>query len=240
MKIMSYCVNCGVELDKSAKKCALCKTPVINPNEPKKSGAEETPFAEKPFIPTQLKRRFVAYIVTMVLLIPNIVCTLVNAIFYAGAFWSFYVAATSFLLWVVFVFPFYTKKLRPYLMWGFDTVAVCFYVFFFFVMGYERESAWYYTAALPIILTTSLLVLLYMLWTGKKKRHWVLKFLLVTADVAVLSVVSGLALDLGCAVKYAFEVGAIIFVSCAVLAAFLGYCYSSRHMREWLSKRFFV
>lgn len=29
---MSYCVNCGVELDSAAKKCALCETPVINPN----------------------------------------------------------------------------------------------------------------------------------------------------------------------------------------------------------------
>ena len=30
---MSYCVNCGVELDPSLKKCPLCNTPVINPNE---------------------------------------------------------------------------------------------------------------------------------------------------------------------------------------------------------------
>ena len=28
---MSYCVNCGVELDATAKKCALCDTPVYNP-----------------------------------------------------------------------------------------------------------------------------------------------------------------------------------------------------------------
>ena len=30
---MSYCVNCGVELDPSAKKCALCSAPVYNPKE---------------------------------------------------------------------------------------------------------------------------------------------------------------------------------------------------------------
>ena len=30
---MSYCVNCGVELDKSLKQCPLCSTPVINPND---------------------------------------------------------------------------------------------------------------------------------------------------------------------------------------------------------------
>lgn len=30
---MSYCVNCGVELDRSLRACPLCNTPVINPRE---------------------------------------------------------------------------------------------------------------------------------------------------------------------------------------------------------------
>ena len=29
---MSYCVNCGVELNSNEKRCPLCSTPVINPN----------------------------------------------------------------------------------------------------------------------------------------------------------------------------------------------------------------
>ena len=31
---MSYCVNCGVELDKTCSVCPLCNTKVINPNQP--------------------------------------------------------------------------------------------------------------------------------------------------------------------------------------------------------------
>ena len=31
---MSYCVNCGVELDATARACPLCHTPVQNPNRP--------------------------------------------------------------------------------------------------------------------------------------------------------------------------------------------------------------
>ena len=30
---MSYCVNCGVELEASLKACPLCHTPVINPKQ---------------------------------------------------------------------------------------------------------------------------------------------------------------------------------------------------------------
>lgn len=238
---MSYCVNCGVELDPSAKKCALCSTRVVNPNEgetpPQPS---RTPFSEKAFYPPEIKRRFVAYVITMVFLIPNIVCTFINALFLKEGFWSFYISATTLLVWVVFVFPFFTKKLRPYLMWLFDTAAVCAYVFFFFVMGYEGTGAWYYNTALPIILAASFLVLVYMLWLKRKKRHWVLKFLFITAEVAVFSAAAGAILDINWGLEPAFEIGAIVFVCCLALVGFLAYCYQSRHMRAWLSKKFFV
>ena len=50
---MSYCVNCGVELDDSAKKCALCDTPVINPakaeNISEKTAAPAEPDRQKSF-----------------------------------------------------------------------------------------------------------------------------------------------------------------------------------------------
>ena len=35
---MSYCVNCGVELDPSAGICPLCHTPVCNPVQPVDTG----------------------------------------------------------------------------------------------------------------------------------------------------------------------------------------------------------
>ena len=31
---MSYCVNCGVKLAPSEKKCPLCGVPVVNPRDP--------------------------------------------------------------------------------------------------------------------------------------------------------------------------------------------------------------
>ena len=40
---MSYCVNCGVELDDTAAFCPLCHTPVHNPNQPVNQTAP-TPF----------------------------------------------------------------------------------------------------------------------------------------------------------------------------------------------------
>ena len=43
---MSYCVNCGVELDASANECPLCNTPVVNPKELEKKNVQ-TPFPKE-------------------------------------------------------------------------------------------------------------------------------------------------------------------------------------------------
>ena len=43
---MSYCVNCGVQLDKTAKRCPLCNTPVINPSEAIDT-VSKTPYPQK-------------------------------------------------------------------------------------------------------------------------------------------------------------------------------------------------
>ena len=74
---MSYCVNCGVELDASAKKCALCNTPVYNPSQNPVKDAT-TPFSQTPVIPTSMKQKFIALIVTYIFLIPNLVCVFIN------------------------------------------------------------------------------------------------------------------------------------------------------------------
>lgn len=237
---MSYCVNCGVELDDSAKRCALCQTEVINPN--KKENKEAVPpFSSEEHIPESMKKRFVAYMVSMVMLIPNIVCLLINIVFPKVGFWAFYVNTTSLLLWVVFVFPFFTKKLLPYLMWFVDTVGASAYVYFFFAMSENRTIAkWYPQCALPIILMVSFMVLVYMFWVKAKKRHWVLRLIAIIGDIGIGSLFGGFLLDRTATVKFATEIGLIVFVCCAVLGLFLLYCYKSENMRKWLSKRFFV
>ena len=236
---MSYCVHCGVELDASATKCALCGTPVIDPNTVSQP-AQTTPFAETAYVPKEMHRQLVAYIISIILLIPNLVCTLANAIFYADWFWSFYINSTSLLVWVVFVLPFFTKKLRPYLMWAFDTVAVSFYIYFFFVMRYESKASWYFKSALPIVLVIAAEVLFYMIWVRHKKRHWLQQAAVIDFYVGVAALVVGSILQINQNFTKAFYIGMIVFISSLVLLAFLIYCNSSKHMRAWLSKKFYV
>lgn len=237
---MSYCVNCGVELDESAKKCALCHTPVINPNKKEKTVDEaETPFSQITHVPKEIQKKFVALVLSLVMLIPNIVCFIVNAVIFPGSFWSIYVMATSFLVWTVFILPFFIKKHRAYFMWAFNTVAACLYVYLFYVMGKERDR-WYSECALPIILFVSVLTLIYLIWVRRKKRGSILKALVICINVAFTSLVCGLILSVGGEMKYATEIGFILFLCIMAIVAFLTYCYKSKSMRKWLSERMFT
>lgn len=235
---MSYCVNCGVELDASAEKCVLCNTVVLNPNKSDEEKAEP-PFAPELHMPKSVSRKFVAYIISMVMLIPNIVCVLFNATLFPESFWSLYILTSSFLAWVMFVFPFFTKKRKPYLMWAFDTVAVLLYTYFFAAMDSD-SGKWYFSVALPIILVVSLQMLIYMLWAIGKKRHVILKTLHLFIDFAIISLVTGLVISAAFSFKVAGIIGMIIFISCLCIIAFLVYCYNSKSMRRYLSKRIFT
>lgn len=237
---MSYCVNCGVELDSSAEKCVLCNTVVINPDKPDEKEGKETPFApELHKVPEGMQKKFVAYVISIVMLIPNIVCLITNFAFFPGKLWSLDVFATSLLAWIVFVFPFFTKKRKPYLMWAFDTAALLFYFLFVFAMSGSGYRI-YLTVVLPVIAVLSLQMLAYMLWAIGKKRHIILKMLHLFVDFAIFSLVSGIVISSGFSVGFAAVTGIIIFVSCLCIIGFLAYCYKSKSMRRYLSKRFFT
>ncbi len=237
---MSYCVNCGVELDDSAARCALCATPVINPN--KKDNSEpvpESPFAQVMHVPKQVKKRFVALVVSLVMLIPCIVCFLVNAFVFTGSFWSVYVVSTSFLAWIIFVLPFFINTHRAYFILAFNTVAVSLYVYLFYVMGKGLDQ-WYTRCALPIIIFNAFLVLVYLIWVRHKKRNSILKALVIFAEISVTCFVSGIILGAGTELPYVSEIGFTLSLCVAAVVAFLAYCYGSKSMRKWLSERLFT
>ena len=235
---MSYCVNCGVELEESARKCVLCDTPVINPKQPVKE-KKEALFSDETDIPEGMSKKFVAYVISIVMLIPSIVCLLANALFFPDSFWSLYIFATGILTWIIFVFPFYSRRKKPYLMWGFDTAAVAFYGLFLQKMLGDPQNV-YFKVYLPIVVVLSLQMLIYMLWAIGKKRHIILKVLHIFVDFAIFALLCGLVLSAGLSIKIAAAIGIIIFISCLCIIGFLAYCYKSKSMRKYLSKRIFT
>ena len=234
---MSYCVNCGVELDTTAKKCVLCDTPVYHPTKQTEEAAS-TPFSEIPVIPQNMRRKFVALIISYIILIPNIVCTFINIFLTPDNLWFVYLVSTSALLWVLFVSPFLSRKLRPYLMWGFDTVAVALYTFVF----HSRKlggNEWYFSVALPIILIVSACFLAFIYWDRKRKHHWTSKMLHIFVDLVISLSVSAVCLYLN-ERTLSWEICLILDACCLALLFFWLYANKSKKVRAWLSRKVFV
>ena len=140
---------------------------------------------------------------------------------------------------MILILPFFLRKMRAYLMWAFDTVAVTVYTLVLYNLT-NIGAVIDLKGALLIILLHSALILAYLLWVMARKRHWVLKTLFIVSSVAISALGVGAILTYLCSVEIAFPIGIIIFASLVAIIAFLSYCYSSKTIRKWLSKRLFL
>jgi len=73
---MSYCVNCGVELEAAQKKCPLCDVPVVNPLVPQQE--EKTTFPAQTDVLKKTDRIFWIKFITILLAVPIITCIITN------------------------------------------------------------------------------------------------------------------------------------------------------------------
>ncbi len=87
---MSYCVNCGVELEASLKECPLCNTPIINPKQPGPIMGPGPYPASKGQVEV-VKRKDLGILLSVVLSATSITCLLLNLFVFQGSLWSFLV-----------------------------------------------------------------------------------------------------------------------------------------------------
>ncbi len=235
---MSYCVNCGVELDDSAKKCALCSTPVMNPNALTAPEDAVDPFPVRMVIPAEVRRRYGAFIASMVFLIPNIVCLVINLIFNFDYLWATYINATSVIVWLLFVFPFLLKKPKSYYIIPIDAVGVILYTAVFYSV--QRGEGWLFNLAIPLILAVAVFAFTVVELIKIKKLDWPLLVMSILMLIAVLSFVVELIFRHFYSFRMLPVVSIVISACCLALAAFFISVKSNKRLRAWLSRKFFI
>ena len=238
---MSYCVNCGVELDSTASKCVLCGCPVVNPFAQKSdTSAEIKPYPDKIVIPKATRKSFTALIVSVVMLIPCIVCGLTNFFTIESGDWSFYVISSVFLAWVLFVLPFLPKKKHPYIMLAVDTVELLLYLFFIFAMNIDDGELWFLKFALPLVLALSGIVLFMFLWLGKKRRSPFKIVIAVLTQISLYCIIIDILLHLFYTIHTQIYFSFIVTVSCLVLIALMIFALKNKRFGAWMRRKFFV
>lgn len=235
---MAYCVNCGVELDESATKCALCDTPVLHPFVKKEENEAIAPYSNKQYIPKTTSKRYVAFMITIVLLIPNVICAIANVIFPETGNWSLYLNSTSFLVFILFISPFLYKKVYPYLLIFLDAISILLYVYFFYSMYHERR--WFFHVCVPLVIALDISVTIFYTWCNAQKRDWPYIVINLLTIFSIYSIFTEVLFDLYYQTGYYVKYSLIILVSSICLIAFFLFVAKNKRFRSWLSKRMFV
>ena len=235
---MSYCVNCGVELDASAKKCVLCDTPVYNPKHPPED--VPAPYSDKVVLPPKVRRRFSAFLFSMILLLPNIVCLLIDLLVSKenGLQWAHFVNTASLFLWILFVLPFLIQKVRTFVLILVDSLAILGYVYFFYHIFATRE--WFWSMALPLVVVLGVFACVTVEVFERKKPDWPVQAAVICFLITVYAAVCAAALYLYFTTPVSLAVPVVIGACSLPVGGFFIYVKNSRRMQAWLSRRFFV
>lgn len=155
---MSYCVNCGVELADTEKKCPLCGVKVVNPA----AGNEDVADRQYPkrieTIESRIDRQFWVRIFSMFLAVPALICLVSNLLYDGTVSWSLYPIGGIAVLWAFCVSPFLFKKPAAVKWIVIDIIAASLYLY---LLEYITNSGnWFFPFALPIVLGVGVFVLL--------------------------------------------------------------------------------
>lgn len=145
---MSYCVNCGVELEASLQECPLCHTPVINLKEIGKE-FPPSPYPENKGQVEEVKQKDLGILLTVVLTATGGTCLLLNLLVFNRFLWSLLVIGICICLFV-FTFPLvYYRKMPPALSLLADGAAVA--VYLYMIAYLTPSTAWFWQLGLPIV-----------------------------------------------------------------------------------------
>ena len=145
---MSYCVNCGVELESSLKECPLCHTPVMNPRELNKE-LPPSPYPTDMGQVEVVKRKDLGILVSVVLTTTSATCLLLNLLVFNRFLWSLFVIGCCLCLFV-FTFPaIFYHKMPVWLTLLADGLSVA--VYLFLISFVTRSNLWFWQFGLPIV-----------------------------------------------------------------------------------------
>lgn len=233
---MSYCVNCGVELETSLKECPLCNTPVINPNHTwSEMETTPTPYPADKGQVDVVKRKDLGILLAVVLTATSITCLLLNLLVFKNSLWSFMVIGICICLFF-FASPavIYTK-IPVYFALLADGIAVGFYLYLITYLTSSNE--WFWFLGLPIIVTVTILIEIFTFLARK------LPFTILTASLYLFVEIPILCITLELLIKrfyhspYSITWSAVVLTVCVIIDIALITILTKKRLRNEVNRR---
>ncbi len=234
---MSYCVNCGVELERALKKCPLCGVKVINPAE-KNTAEDIDPLPPNRDELKKADRAFWISFISILSAVPIAICVLCDLLYSKSLTWSLFVLAGVFILWTLSISPFLFKKFSFFKMVTADTVGILTGLVMLDRISPGKD--WLLHIALPIVVYCYIAGLCIARLSNKK----ILKGLGIAAAciiaVAALMILIETLLDLSADGKVDLVWSWFILAPCVSVAALLVLLDKNRRFKQELAKRLHI
>ncbi|MDD6246527.1 MAG: DUF6320 domain-containing protein [Firmicutes bacterium] len=149
-----YCVKCGAELADSEKKCPLCGTTVFHPELPRTLA--DPPFPpDRRIRPEDVNRSGVLFVLTVLALLPAVICLLCDWRINGGIVWSGYASGAIGLLYVLTILPLWFRHPNPVIFVPVDFIAIGLYLLY---VDLATGGHWFLSFAFPVTGAIGLLV----------------------------------------------------------------------------------
>ena len=149
-----YCIKCGVELADSEKVCPLCGTRVFHPDLPLPDGEAPYP-ADARRRTEEFNRAGLLFILTMLAIIPAVICLLCDWRVNGHIVWSGYAAGGIVLTYILAVLPLWFHRPNPVIFVPVDFAAILLYLLY---IDLATGGRWFLSFAFPAVGALGLLV----------------------------------------------------------------------------------
>lgn len=231
---MSYCVNCGVELEASLTECPLCNTPVINPKELYQQ-KKTSPYPKERGQVDVVKKTDLSILICIVLGATSLCCVALNLLVFSGSPWSLFIVGACLILFVLALPMVIYTKLPIYISLLFDGVAVGLYLYM--ITFNTSSNEWFFGLALPIVALATILVEIFALLLRSFSFSYITIALYFFAETALLCVGIELLIRhyFGNPIRLVWS--AVVLTVCAVIVVLLITVLSRRRLRDAVRRR---
>ena len=230
-----YCINCGVKLADSEKKCPLCATRVYHPDFPAGQGESNYPKDRYPRLNKRSKSG--AVVLTVALLLPMLIVLMCDLQLFGGVTWSGYVIGALFVAYVSAVLPMWFTRPNPVIFVPCAFASVALYLLY---IALATGGDWFLPFAFPVvggltIIVTGVVTLMRYLPQG---GLFIFGGAFIALGVFMLPVEILMCVTFESIVFVAwFTYPLITLVLLGGLLIFLGIC---RPARETMERKFFI
>lgn len=232
---MSYCVNCGVKLETSLKKCPLCNTPVINPMELTKDMVTASPYAKDKGQPETVLRKDWGLLLSIVLSATAISCGLLNAFVYKGSLWSLLIIGICILIWVFALPTIIYSKMSIYAYLLFDGFAVAAYLFM--ISYVTPANRWFLYMALPITTLVTIQALIFTFLYRRISQSFLSTALYIFVEIPLLCIGIELLIQNYSDKPVHLTWSAVVLTVCGVITVMLVTVLSKQRLRNAVRRR---